>query len=139
MEEEKSLDRFLKAQTRAYETALKEIRAGRKSTHWMWYIFPQIKGLGTSADAEYYGIENMDEAKAYLADNILRERLLEISEALLKLESNDPIAILGSPDNLKLKSSMTLFALADPSCSTFQAVLDKFFNGERCQKTEKIA
>ena len=139
MEKEgKSLCRFLEAQENVYEKALNEIRAGRKSSHWMWFIFPQIKGLGKSHLAEYYGIESLDEAKAYLSNDILRKRLLEISEALLNLENNDPEVILGFPDNLKLKSSMTLFALAEPSYNIFQAVLDKFFDGKQDAATRKI-
>ena len=136
--EVKSLSRFLDAQKNVYEKALGEIRMGSKSSHWMWFIFPQIKGLGKSDIAEYYSIENLDEAKAYLSNDILRERLLEISEALLNLESNDPTVILGFPDDLKLKSSMTLFALADPSYHIFQAVLDKFYDGKQDTATRKI-
>ena len=133
-----SLRRFLDAQENVYKKALSEIRAGRKSSHWMWFIFPQIKGLGKSQIADYYGIENLDEAKAYLSNNILRERLLEISEALLNLKNNDPAVIFGFPDNLKLKSSMTLFALADPSHNIFQAVLYKFYDGKQDTATRKI-
>ena len=125
-----SLNRFLIAQEGVYETALKEIRSGKKLSHWMWFIFPQIKGLGISQIAEYYGIKDLEEAKAYLADNVLRKRLLEITEAFLNLEKDDPAVILGFPDNLKLKSSMTLFALAEPGCSVFRAVLDKFYEGK---------
>ena len=134
----KSLVRFLDAQKGVYEKALNEIRKGRKTSHWIWFIFPQIKGLGTSPMAEYYGIENLDEAKAYLSNDILRERLLEISEVLLNLKENDPAVIFGYPDNLKLKSSMTLFALADPNCHIFQSALDKFYDGKQDTATLKI-
>jgi len=96
----------------------------------MWFIFPQIKGLGKSEIAEYYGIKDLNEAKAYLANDVLRKRLFEITETFLNLEKTDPITILGFPDNLKLKSSMTLFALAEPSSKIFQAVLDKFYDGK---------
>lgn len=124
------LSRFRRAQERDYSAALAEIRSGRKRSHWIWYIFPQLKGLGYSSTSQYYGIENLGEAKAYLADPILRERLLEISGALLELESSDPSAVMGYPDDLKLRSSMTLFALAEPDCTVFQEVLNKFFRGQ---------
>jgi len=137
-DQSKSLGRFLDAQKGVYEKALNEIRKGRKTSHWMWFIFPQIKGLGRSDIAEYYGIESLDEAKAYLSNDILSERLLEICEVLLNLEENDPAVIFGYPDNLKLKSSMTLFALADPNCPIFQAVLDKLYDGKQDTETRKI-
>ena len=111
------LSRFHKAQQGSYETALAEIRSGRKCSHWIWYIFPQIQGLGFSSTAQYYAIENLEEAKAYLADPVLRERLLEISNALLALDSCDPSEVMGYPDDLKLRSSMTLFSLAEPECT----------------------
>ena len=133
------LSRFHKAQRRDYADALAEIRAGRKRSHWIWYIFPQIAGLGFSTTSQYYAIQNLDEAKAYLADPVLRERLLEISQALLDLPSSDPSAIMGYPDDLKLKSSMTLFELADPDCPVFPAVLEKFYGGERDRKTIRLA
>lgn len=133
-----SIERFLKAQENDYETALAEIRAGRKRSHWIWYIFPQLEGLGHSMTAEYYGISGMEEAKEYLAHPVLRQRLVEISRALLELPTNDAYAVMGSPDNLKLRSSMTLFALADPSCTVFKQVLDKFFAGRMDEKTKEL-
>ena len=133
------LSRFHQAQRRDYAEALAEIRAGRKRSHWIWYIFPQIAGLGFSTTSQYYAIQNLDEAKAYLADPVLRERLLEISQALLDLPSSDPSAVMGYPDDLKLKSSMTLFELADPDCPVFPAVLKKFYGGERDRKTIRLA
>ena len=133
-----SIDRFLKAQEGDYGVALREIRAGRKQTHWIWYIFPQLKGLGRSSSSEYYGIRDLDEAREYLAEPVLRMRLLEISEALLTLPSNDAEDVMGFPDNLKLHSSMTLFALAEPSSTVFQRVLDKFFAGEMDEKTVEL-
>ena len=133
-----SLERFLKAQEGDYEIALSEIRAGRKQSHWIWYIFPQIKGLGRSGTSEYYGIDGMAEAKAYLENPILRGRLIEISEALLGLASDDADDVMGFPDNLKLRSSMTLFALADPDGKVFQKVLDKFFGGEMDERTMEL-
>ena len=103
-----NLERFVKAQAGVYETALEEMRRGRKESHWIWYIFPQLKGLGFSETAQYYGIDGMAEAKAYLNHETLRKRLIEISEALLALPTDDALAVMGSPDNLKLCSSMTL-------------------------------
>ena len=129
------LSRFLKAQERDYDTALKEIKAGHKSSHWIWYIFPQLGELGFSPTAKFYGIADLNEARAYLSDNLLRSRLMEISQALLDLPTNDIDAIMGYPDNLKLCSSMTLFHLAEPECEIFQKVLDKYFNGKPDEKT----
>lgn len=123
------LSRFLKAQALSYNVALSEIQTGRKLSHWIWFIFPQLKGLGRSHTARFYGIEDLEEARAYLADTTLRSRLLEISQALLKLADSDIGNIMGYPDDLKLRSSMTLFHLADPSCDVFQKVLDKYFGG----------
>ena len=132
------LERFLIAQQTYYRTALQEIKNGRKRSHWMWFIFPQIVGLGHSETARYYAIKNMEEAKAYMEDYTLSSNLIEISEALLQIKSNDALEVMGWPDNLKLKSSMTLFSLAKPECEVFQKVLDKFFRGERDQKTVEI-
>ena len=132
------LQRFLTAQERDYEQALREIRSGRKRSHWIWYIFPQLKDLGFSSTAKYYGIQNLDEAKAYLAEPTLHARLVEISGALLTLSENDPEKIMGYPDHLKLRSSMTLFAAADPEEPVFRQVLEKFFNGEADHKTLKL-
>ena len=129
------LSRFHKAQQSSYKTALAEIRSGRKRSHWIWYIFPQIQGLGFSSTAQYYAIENLEEAKAYLADPVLRERLLEISNALLALDSCDPSEVMGYPDDLKLRSSMTLFSLAEPECTVFRDVLDKFYDGQEDSRT----
>ena len=129
------LERFLTAQERAYATALREIRSGRKRSHWIWYIFPQLKDLGHSETAKYYGIKDLDEAKAYLSEPTLRARLIEISEALLSLRVNDPETVMGYPDDLKLRSSMTLFAAADPEEPVFGQVLEKFFHGRADQRT----
>jgi len=133
-----SLERFLQAQEGDYAAALAEIRAGRKRSHWIWYIFPQLKGLGRSMTAEYYGIRDLAEAREYLAHPVLRQRLIEISEALLGLPSNDADQVMGFPDNLKLRSSMTLFALADPTCPVFRQVLDKFFGGRPDERTKEL-
>lgn len=132
------LERFLTAQQTYYRTALQEIKSGQKRSHWMWFIFPQIAGLGYSETARYYAIKNMDEAKAYMEDHTLGTNLIKISQALLEIKSNDAAEVMGWPDNRKLKSSMTLFALAKPECEVFQKVLDKFFRGERDQKTVEI-
>ncbi len=132
------LERFLIAQQTYYRIALQEIKSGQKRSHWMWFIFPQIAGLGYSETARYYAIKDMGEAKAYMEDYTLSSNLIEISQALLDVDSDDAIAVMGWPDNLKLKSSMTLFALAKPECEVFQKVLDKFFHGKRDQKTIEI-
>ena len=132
------LERFVRAQIGSYETALWEIRRGRKCSHWMWYIFPQIAGLGMSSTAQYYAIQDLQEAEEYLAHPILGPRLLEISGELLKLSTNDAYAVFGWPDNLKLRSSMTLFHCADPDCPVFQQVLDKFFAGRPDERTLAI-
>ncbi len=123
------LSRFLKAQEYDYEQALREIRSGRKRSHWMWYIFPQIQGLGFSSTAQYYAIRDLDEAKDYLAHPVLGTRLKEISSALLDLNGLSASTIFGYPDDLKLRSSMTLFRLADLDCEVFKNVIDKYYDG----------
>lgn len=130
-----SLSRFIDAQESDYERALAEIRQGRKQGHWMWYIFPQLAGLGYSETAKFYGIKGRQEAINYLAHPVLGSRLVEISTALLGLEGRRANQIMGSPDDLKLRSSMTLFGRLNDTNSVFQAVLDKFFGGEPDDKT----
>lgn len=125
------LNRFLTAQSRDYTTALREIRSGRKRSHWIWYIFPQVAGLGMSSTSQYYAISGLDEARAYLREPTLRAHLLEVSNALLELDESDPSAVFGFPDDLKLRSSMTLFAAAAPDEPVFAAVLDKFRRAAR--------
>ena len=132
------LSRFLKAQERDYKTALAEIRSGRKRSHWIWYIFPQLKGLGFSTLSYHYGIDDIDEAKAYMKDPVLSARLIEISRALLTLDSSDPGRVMGFPDDLKLCSSMTLFHAAAPEEPVFSQVLEKFFGGRQDEKTLRI-
>ena len=132
------LDRFKKAQEEDYPYALHEIKVGRKRSHWIWYIFPQLKGLGFSSMSEYYGIDGRAEAQAYIADPLLRARLVEISEALLALESHNPTQVMGYPDDLKLKSSMTLFAEVAPDIPVFEQILQKFFAGEKDAKTLQL-
>lgn len=123
------LDRFVKAQDQVYARALKEIRNGHKMSHWIWYIFPQLKGLGHSHNSDYYGIKDLDEAKAYLMHPVLKERLLEITQALLSLKTDNPVEVLGVIDAVKVKSSMTLFHKADPSISLFSDVINKYYYG----------
>ncbi len=135
---EYDLERFVKAQAVMFERALSEIRAGRKRSHWMWYIFPQLKKLGHSANAVYYGISDVDEARAYIQNDLLRENLMEISRALLELESSDPVSILGDVDSLKLLSCMTLFEIAAPDIPEFAAVIEKFYGGKRDEMTVKL-
>jgi uncharacterized protein (DUF1810 family) len=133
-----NLDRFIEAQGGSYEVALLEIQNGRKLSHWMWYIFPQIKGLGHSEMSRKYAIQSVDEAQAYLKHPLLGARLIEISIALLKIENSSIDEIMGSPDDLKLKSSMTLFSLIESSNPVFGAVLEKYFGGIRDEQTLEI-
>lgn len=136
--EKTGLQRFIEAQNDSYDQALKEIRNGRKLTHWIWYIFPQIKGLGFSYNSEYYGIASLQEAKDYLENELLRKRLFKITESLLMHKGKDIESIMGDIDAMKLKSSMTLFDAVQPG-SVFGEVLDEFYGGERCRRTlEKI-
>ena len=133
-----NLDRFIKAQENDYETALNEIENGHKQSHWIWYIFPQLQGLGFSSMSQFYGIKDEKEAIDYMNHPVLRERLLEISQALLSLDCNDPVRVMGYPDNLKLQSSMTLFSIVSKE-PVFQKVLDKFYDGQEDQSTlEKL-
>jgi uncharacterized protein (DUF1810 family) len=129
------LTRFISAQARTYDAALAEIRAGRKRTHWMWFIFPQLKGLGLSSNAVYYGIDALEEAVEYLKHPVLGVRLLEISRALLGLPGNNATVVMGTPDDLKLRSCMTLFARAPGADPVFGQVLDQYFRGEQDAKT----
>ncbi|HEX8018379.1 DUF1810 domain-containing protein, partial [Mucilaginibacter sp.] len=124
-----NLKRFKEAQTRDYDIALAEIKAGRKRSHWMWYIFPQIAGLGTTDTSRHYAIKDVTEATDLLMEQELGLRLTNICKALLQLETNNAQEIFGSPDDLKLKSSMTLFDAAPATFPVFGQVLDKFYNG----------
>jgi uncharacterized protein (DUF1810 family) len=135
MKQEEGLQRFLNAQERAYGTALAEIQAGRKRSHWMWYIFPQIRGLGFSDTSKFYAIHDLNEATQYLQHPLLGSRLKEISKALLRIPENNANRIFGSPDDLKLRSCMTLFAALPDTEPVFQQVLDKFFGGTPDSKT----
>lgn len=133
-----SLERFITAHDRNYDIARNELKQGKKLSHWMWYIFPQIKGLGKSPTSEFYGIQNLDEAKAYINHFILGNNMRTLCEVLLSLESNNPTKIFGRPDDMKLKSSMTLFSLATDDNGIFVSVLDKFYNGKLDNRTIRI-
>ena len=128
------LNRFIEAQDTAYPYALHELKEGCKRSHWMWYIFPQLIGLGHSRMSNYYGISGIEEAKAYLDNPILNQRLREVCEIILSLETNDAREVFGGIDSRKLKSSMTLFDLASPN-DVFDRVLNKFFEGNQCNRT----
>jgi uncharacterized protein (DUF1810 family) len=132
------LTRYLKAQERTHAAALWELQNGYKSSHWSWWEIPQITGLGMTSTSREYAIRNLAEARDYLKNETLRTHLLELCEALLSLRSNDAEAVMGYPDDLKLRSCMTLFREADPDCGTFQAVLDKYFGGQPDRRTLEI-
>ena len=130
MRPESDLERFVDAQNGVYETVRAELRAGRKASHWMWFVFPQLRGLGHSATASYYGIGSAAEALAYLAHPVLGARLRECVELVLAAEGGTAHAIFGSPDDLKFRSSMTLFAAVAPAEPLFGRALAKFFAAE---------
>jgi uncharacterized protein (DUF1810 family) len=132
------LDRFLRAQESDFDRALSEIRRGRKRTHWMWYIFPQVEGLGSSGNSLRYAISGLDEAKAYLAHPVLGPRLVECAEAALHHEELTASALFGYPDDMKLRSSATLFASVSPAGSVFHRILDRFFQGQPDEKTLRL-
>ena len=134
---EDTFNRFITAQQNVYETALSEIKKGRKESHWMWYIFPQIDGLGRTALSKEYAIKSKEEAIAYLSHEILGVRLIEISNELLKTDNLTAEQIVGFPDVLKLKSSMSLFALIQNDEAVFEQVLIKYYNGVKCIKTRE--
>ena len=129
------LERFVRAQDGVYDQALRELRAGDKRSHWMWFVFPQVAGLGRSPMAQRYAISGLAEAHAYLAHPVLGPRLVEASQALLELSGRDPVRVLGSTDALKLRSSMTLFETAAPDERVFGEVLERYFGGERDEAT----
>jgi uncharacterized protein (DUF1810 family) len=129
------LDRFVKAQESVFEEVLSELHAGRKRSHWIWFIFPQLKGLGHSAMAQDYGITSREEAEAYLQHPVLGLRLKECTQLVNAVEGRSIDAILGYPDDLKFRSSMTLFALVAPEETVFKDALRKYFSGELDQLT----
>ncbi len=132
------LDRFVRAQEGDYERALSEIGSGRKRTHWMWYIFPQLDGLGFSPTSKYYAIKSLAEAKAYLDHPLLGPRLLTCAQAVVDVEGRSAAEIFGSPDDAKLRSCATLFASVSPPGSVFDRLLAKYYRGERDGKTLQI-
>ena len=137
MDMSKCIDRFLEPQKTSYAIALEEVRNGRKVSHWMWYIFPQLRGLGQSNVAWYYGIEDLSEAKAYLAHPVLGRRLREITQAALDLSEADPMKVFGWPDNMKFQSCMTLFAQICED-DLFEKALIKFFAGQEDSMTLEL-
>jgi len=129
------LQRFIDAQSGAFESALAELRRGRKAGHWMWFIFPQIRGLGASLTSQRYAIQSREEAAAYLADPILGQRLIECTESLLSIEGTTAEEIFGYPDVLKLRSSLTLFEQVSDDEGVFSAALEKYYQGQRDPRT----
>jgi uncharacterized protein (DUF1810 family) len=132
------LARFLREQARMHEAAVRELRAGRKTGHWIWYELPQLAGLGRSSMSVRYAISGLDEARAYLAHPVLGRRLIECCEALLAHRGRDAVEILGSIDALKVRSSMTLFHRADPNAAVFPRVLDAFYGGTPDPRTDEL-
>ncbi len=128
------LQRFIDAQQTSYETARSELLNGKKQSHWMWYIFPQLKGLGNSSMSRYYGISGKEEAFAYLQHPLLGARLRELTDLLLSLSCKDPRKVMGCPDDLKLRSCMTLFYCVSQE-ERFQRVLDQYFDGQKDEWT----
>lgn len=131
------LTRFVEAQAHSYDSAIAEIRSGRKRSHWMWFVFPQLDGLGSSPISKKYSIKSVDEAEAYLRHPVLGSRLLEIMRAVVELQGRSAFEIFGSPDDLKLRSCATLFASVSPPDSVFHQVLDRYFAGEPDSQTTR--
>ena len=131
------LARFVDAQDAGdtYDEALRELRAGRKRTHWMWFVVPQVEGLGRSSTAQHFGVRGLTEARAYVAHPVLGPRLVQAARALVEQPSDDPVEVLGTTDAMKLRSSMTLFAAADPDQPVYGEVLERFFDGEADEAT----
>jgi len=130
-----NLNRFVEAQKVDYEQALAEVKSGRKHSHWMWYIFPQFDGLGSTSTSQQYSIKSVAEAKAYLSHPVLAPRLVAIATAALSVEGRSAYKVFGYLDDIKLKSCATLFAHVSPDGSVFEQILDKFFQGDRDLKT----
>jgi uncharacterized protein (DUF1810 family) len=133
-----NLQRFVDAQSGIYSRALRELKNGQKRSHWMWFIFPQVSGLGFSEDSRFYAIRSLDEARAYLEHTVLGPRLVECSAAVLALEGKTPLDIFGSIDVLKFRSSLTLFAQVSASSSIFKEALEKYYAGEPDIRTLEI-
>ena len=138
MGQENPLNRYIQSQNPIYDSVLQELKAGKKRSHWMWFIFPQVIGLGRSATSMRYAIQSTREALAYLAHPLLGHRLRECAQILLELEGKSAHEIFSSPDDMKLRSSMTLFAEISPPGSVFEAVLEKYFNDQRCRQTMRF-
>lgn len=138
MNQDDNLQRFTDAQEGDYPIALSEIKAGKKRSHWMWYIFPQVQGLGFSSMSKKYAIRNLQEATSFINHPVLGPRLVAICNALLALDGSDAREVFGSPDDMKLKSSMTLFALVPETNPVFESVLHKYFMGSKDQATLQI-
>jgi uncharacterized protein (DUF1810 family) len=132
------INRFIRAQENIYPQVVNELQNGKKTSHWMWFIFPQIEGLGFSSTSKYYSIKTIAEAKEYVMHPVLGKRLLECSTILLNIEGKSAESIFGYPDNLKLQSSMTLFSFTSPESTVFLNVLNKYFNNKKDQKTLDI-
>ena len=132
------LNRFVEAQRDVYARALAEIRGGRKRSHWMWFVFPQLAGLGLSATSRRYAIRDLAEARAYLEHPILGKRLVECGEAALGVEGRSAFEVFGSPDDMKLRSCATLFSRVSPPGSVFHRLLDKYFGGEPDDRTMSL-
>lgn len=132
------LERFVEAQRDIFETACRELAAGAKASHWMWFVFPQLRGLGMSAASQHYGIGTLAEAQAYLAHPLLGARLRRAAALVLAVEGRTIGEIMGAPDDLKLRSSMTLFALASQDNDVFLQVLERFFGGKQDQMTHRL-
>lgn len=133
-----NLERFVTAQQAVYPQVVKELSNGKKTSHWMWFIFPQLQGLGYSAMAQRYAIDSLDEAAAYLAHPVLGQRLVELDKILLGIDGKSALAIFGSPDDKKLHSSLTLFSLVPNSPPIFGQLLDKYFDGKPDSNTERL-
>lgn len=138
METEYNLNRFLEAQETKFHDALSEIKRGKKQTHWMWFIFPQINGLGISETTKFYAIKDITEVTLFLQHPVLGNRLIEITKALLEIDGKTANKILGTPDDRKLKSSMTLFSILKNANPIFQKVLDKYYEGTKDEKTLRL-
>ncbi len=132
------LNRFVSAQEGVFELALAELKRGQKRSHWMWFMFPQLAGLGSSSTSRKYALKSLDEARAYLAHPILGQRLLDCCQAILSVQGRSASEIMGYPDDLKLRSSMSLFALAGDSHCEFRQVIDRYFDGQLDPRTLEL-